>query len=62
MPTGHQDKEDLPVNAAAKALYDDYLKMTGDNGAAATLTLADVMQTTLDEEESRKCLVAVEAD
>ncbi len=36
------------MNARVKALYDEYLKMTGDNGAAASLTLADVMQSTLD--------------
>jgi excisionase family DNA binding protein len=36
------------MNARVKALYDEYLKMTGENGAAASLTLADVMQSTLD--------------
>ena len=36
------------MNARVKALYDEYLKMTGKNGAAASLTLADVMQSTLD--------------
>ncbi len=36
------------MNARVKELYVEYLKMTGDNGAAASLTLADVMQSTLD--------------
>jgi excisionase family DNA binding protein len=43
-----QDKKDLPVNGIVIALYDEYLKLTGDNGAAASLTLADVMQSGMD--------------
>jgi len=36
------------VNAIVNALFDEYLKQTGDKAAAAALTLADVMQTSLD--------------
>ena len=40
--------EDRGMNKSVNKLYTDYLELTGDNAAAAALTLADVMQRTLD--------------
>ena len=36
------------MNSTAYAIYEEYFTKTNDAGAAASLTLADVMQTTLD--------------